>query len=694
MKILKRLIIAIVILAVLFVIAGYAASRYINKELVEKQVTEATGREFKIEGELKPVFSLTPSVRAEKVSMANAPWGGAPKLASIGAFEVKVQLIPLLSKKIVIDKIVIDQADISLEKKGDKWNFDFEKTAEKNEAEKDKPVEAKKPLSFDISGLNITNSKLTVKQDGKPMNLEVKDLKFAPRKSGMGLDFDGTMDGKVLKVNADLPPLADLMAGKAVDTLTAKIQSGDIKVDVDGSVDLTAKKAVIKKLDVTKGDLKVSAVGDANTETQIVNLSTLNIQSGAIKLAGNLTVNAKSKPPYIKGSLSSDSIDLGAGKKSTDGKADDGEANKSGQLFSDDPLPFEAFTAANADLNVKVGSLKSGNLVLTNISTVVRLAGGTLSLAPLNAGISGGSIAGNISLSKASTRIALKAKNISMEKVLQEFAGMNDFKNGVTDADINLSGSGNSLAKITGSLSGSSKVSVGKAVYSGEILKGQATQLALLLTGGGQSKQVEINCILADINWSGGVGNFTKVGADTQYANITSTGNLRLPSGTLNLQLDPVSKLPKLNNLAIPVGVGGTIKNPKVAVLGSKVVEKVTSNLVGQLLAPKEDGKKKGIKVGSLFGVDKKAVIASPCGAAPATIQTETPATVPTETPATTTPAQQPAQPTDATQGTTAEPAPVAAEPQQPLTKEEKKAQKKQQQMEAIGGALKQFGIQ
>jgi len=412
-----------------------------------------------------------------------------------------------------------------------------------------------------------------------------------------------------------------------------------------------------------------------NIDTKIINLSSVSFVKGNLKFNGSVSVDASGKKPHIRGSLVGDSVVLPA---KAGAKSGDASSSKGGAMFSDEPLPFDAFDLVNADLGLKIGHLKSGNIVLDNINATVKLSNGVLALIPLNAAFAGGQISSNITLSKASTRINLKGANLSMEKILAQIAGFDDFKNGVTNADIALSGSGDSLAKIAGSLSGSTHVSMGAATYSGEILKGRAAQFSQLLYGDSGSRTLVINCVLTDINWVNGAGTFQKLGVDTKYANINGSGNIRLASETLNLVLTPVSKLPKLNNLAIPIGVSGTFGNPQIS--EKKIIENVAQtvgqNVLKDFLAAKQSGDKFKFNLKKAAGIDKNATIASPCGAAPVTVPAAAEKAVPTT---------EVAPAAEAAPQVQQQPAPTM-EPERPLTKKEKKAQK-------INDALKQFGF-
>ena len=56
----------------------------IDKSFIEKQVSDATKREFKISGEISPDFGLIPSVTITQLSLANAEWASKKPLANIG----------------------------------------------------------------------------------------------------------------------------------------------------------------------------------------------------------------------------------------------------------------------------------------------------------------------------------------------------------------------------------------------------------------------------------------------------------------------------------------------------------------------------------------------------------------------------------------------------------------------------------
>lgn len=564
MKILKKILIAIVALVVIIIIAAFIGSQFISKSLIENQLSQATGRKLTIQGDLKPVISLSPSIRAESVSFANASWGSRPELAKVGKFDIQMQLIPLLTGKIIVKKFELDSADILLEKKGDVWNFSLEdaKAAKEQKEKQDAQQPKTKSMQFDVSSMSITNSILTIKQGGAPTVITVKSLKFAPHDDKMRLEFDGNANGKALKLSVDTPPIIQLVG---------------------------AKKFV---------------------------LGNINFESGNIKLAGEGTIDTGGAKPHIKGNFKTDTLDLNQAKPAT--KADGTKAPEptpatgGGNSFSNEPLPFDAFDALNADVKITIGTLKSGNLVVQNISAPLKINNGLLTISPLTAEFAGGKINSSISASKSGAGVKLKGDNLLMEKILSGVANVNDFSNGPTTADIDLSGSGNTVAKLVNSLNGHSNIYMKQGEYKGRIPTGSVAELSKLLTGGGTLNTTPINCLLTNINWSNGNGEVQSMAVDSQYAYILGEGSIKLSSEKLDLVLTPTAKTTGLMTFAIPVAVKGSFSNPSFFPDPKGTLHTITNNLTLGYIGGKNSGNSFiGNTLESMIG-DKEAST-SPC---------------------------------------------------------------------------------
>jgi uncharacterized protein involved in outer membrane biogenesis len=84
---------------------------------LERAVTEATGRELRIEGDLRPVWSwVHPRFRAEKVSFANPDWASVPKMLAADAVEISISLLPLLDGRVVLPQVHLLGAELHLQR--------------------------------------------------------------------------------------------------------------------------------------------------------------------------------------------------------------------------------------------------------------------------------------------------------------------------------------------------------------------------------------------------------------------------------------------------------------------------------------------------------------------------------------------------------------------------------------------------
>ncbi len=129
----KRLFKTISILGVLLIAVAVAAVAVLSsldfndyKGVIAEEAKKATGRDLKISGDLKLNISLTPSLYVDGVTFANAPWGSRPDMVILKRLEAEVALLPLLSSKVDVKRVVLIGLDLLAEtdKQGrGNWQF-------------------------------------------------------------------------------------------------------------------------------------------------------------------------------------------------------------------------------------------------------------------------------------------------------------------------------------------------------------------------------------------------------------------------------------------------------------------------------------------------------------------------------------------------------------------------------------------
>ena len=119
MRVLKWVLGGIVVLLVAVVVAAVAIVKSLDlnqyRELIAERIEATTGRKVVIGGPIDLELSFSPALALSDVSLANAAWSKDPQMVAVKRFEAKVALMPLLSKQVQVERIVLSGADIRLE---------------------------------------------------------------------------------------------------------------------------------------------------------------------------------------------------------------------------------------------------------------------------------------------------------------------------------------------------------------------------------------------------------------------------------------------------------------------------------------------------------------------------------------------------------------------------------------------------
>ena len=114
------------------------------KDYIARKVSEKTGRELTIEGNLDLSISFSPSIMADNVTFENAAWGSRPEMLKLGHVEAKVALFPMLGGNIEIERLILEDMDMLVETNEagvGNWVFgDQKKTGEADDEVGDLPV--------------------------------------------------------------------------------------------------------------------------------------------------------------------------------------------------------------------------------------------------------------------------------------------------------------------------------------------------------------------------------------------------------------------------------------------------------------------------------------------------------------------------------------------------------------------------
>lgn len=170
---LKWVLFLLIALPIAAIVAVYAtlASRDFNelRQIAEREVRGATGRDLSIEGPIDIALSLTPALELEDIRFANAPGGSAEDMARVQRMEVQIALLPLIGGDIEVKRFVLKDADILLETDADgRPNWVFAKPGDQEDAESQEPAESLEQSQREtrqrlpsLEALHIENSRVT-----------------------------------------------------------------------------------------------------------------------------------------------------------------------------------------------------------------------------------------------------------------------------------------------------------------------------------------------------------------------------------------------------------------------------------------------------------------------------------------------------------------------------------------------------
>jgi uncharacterized protein involved in outer membrane biogenesis len=601
------------------------------KPQIAAEVKKATGRDMAIEGDLRlNLLTFNPGLAVAGVRFANAPWGSRPDMAVIKRFEVKVAILPLLNKTLDVERVVIEGADILVERNAQgQGNYEF-LGAEKPAA----PAKAPDPGKPESSGtslptlavreVTIKDSRLTYKdaKAAQPLVLALSSLSVAAVPGEpMRLDLKGAYNDAPFTVKGTMGDLAQLLQPSKPWPVKVTAEAGGATVAVDGSVaNPTAASGIDIALAVEGKDLSqmsklagspVPPLGPYSLKTKIVGsidkvveLRDLSARMGDSALAGKAAMQIKDRPT-LSATLTSEQINLADFTKGGEvgGKAGSGAPAPAGgtsgapaqgggdkRLFPDEPLPVDALKAADANIDVTVKKLIADKSVAENVHAVVALRNGDLTVSPIEADVAKGKLNGMVQLkaSQATPTLDVKisGKKVDIGQLLTEM-GITDLLYGVVNTDLDLAGSGKSVRQLVASLNGKTNVVMGEGRMKSTAIDTYVGGAATVLTQavfGKKSEYTVINCFVNQFDIKNGLATSKALLFDTEYAQITGAGTVNLGTEQIKYTVDPKPKSVTVNT-AVPVQIGGTLTEPTYRLDPLAAAAKV-GGLIGTVLFP------------------------------------------------------------------------------------------------------------
>jgi uncharacterized protein involved in outer membrane biogenesis len=594
------IVILVPIVAAIAFVATFDADAY-KPRLVEA-VKQATGRDLAIRGKIAVQLALVPTLRVEDLTLSNPPGFSRPEMVSLHRLDLRLALLPLLSRRIEVKELVLTGPDILLETNAagqPNWQFQAQAFAgQPDPSNAPRAGLATAPSEIIVRRIEIDGGRLAYRDNHAATRvLALRKLTLLADTPGAATMLDATADfgGTPIGLKAVGLPLA-AMLGRTAAPLPI-----DLAITVQGAT-ASLLGSVTRLADLPAAELAlVASIPDlaalsALAGTKLPNLFDVALQARiasvpagfalrGMKFAtpqanfdGDVTLTLTPRP-VVHGQLHSAKIDGDALVKALSVPAVStapgavaasppltvAAAPKSEKMFSDKELPLAALLSLDADVTLAVDQWLQGGVSYSQIAGHAVLKDGNLRLDPFAVTVPGGPVQLTLSVDAAQPQppvsLLVHAPALSLQPVLAAFR-LPAYAQGQAELTADLRAAGRSPHAIASSLDGSVALTAENARVDPALLGELLRQKELAKLAGGLTA---LRCLAVRAEAKEGVFDVRTLLIDTAPLRVTGTGTVNLATEALALRLLATARLGGAGLFA-PVDVGGTLPAPTIAV--------------------------------------------------------------------------------------------------------------------------------
>ena len=616
-----------VLLAVLVLIIVFFDWNRIKPPLNAK-VSEELHRPFAINGNLAVVWQREPAeggwrawvpwphVVAEDLSLGNPEWSKQPQMVTLKRVELRISPLALLAQRVVIPRIDLTGPNADLQRLADgraNWTFQFD--PKDPDAEPSSWVVDIGAIGFDKGHVTLDDQSLKTQLDvlidplGKPIPFSdivgekaaktAQDKGAAPQDYAFGIKVKGQYHQQKLNGEGKIGGLLALQDSNRPFPLQAKISIADTRVELAGTLtdplNLGALDLRLKLAGASLGNLyPLTGVTLPDTPPYATDghlIAKLHEPGGALfryeefngkigesDIHGSLAYLAGQPRPKLSGALVSNQLlfaDL-APLIGADSNAKQKARGGDSKQPTDKVLPVEEFKTErwrDMDADVEFTGKRivhSEKLPFNDLYTHLVLTDGVLSLEPLRFGVAGGKLDAQIRLNGRTEPLEgqakLTARGFKLKELFPTFEPMKT-SFGELNGDADITGRGNSVAKLLAISNGNLKMLINDGAISRELMELAGLNVGNYIVGKiFGDKEVKINCAAADFDIKTGLATTRLFVFDTENAIIYIDGTANMATEQLDLAITPESKGWRLISLRSPLYVRGKFIKPDAGV--------------------------------------------------------------------------------------------------------------------------------
>ena len=615
----------VVIIAALLLIPMFVnVQKY--KPMLESKVSEATGRPFSVGNDLH--LSLFPwaGISFSDLRLGNPDGFKEKEFVTVKSFEVRLKLLPLLSKDIQIKRFVLNAPHIVLVKnKNGRTNWEMPQQPSKQppaqKQEKSPAGGLNIPIkALSVGNLAVTNGSLVWIDHTSDTRKEISDLKLnltdVSLERPVKISFSALMDQKPLSLEGTIGPLGQGLKSPSVPVDLSLNALKQVALKIKGAVlnpltspgvdinlelaDFSPRKLVAElgqEFPVKTSDpsalssiaLKAHVKGDAGK----VSLSDGTMTLDQSKLNFSATATEFSRP-NLKFDLALDQIDLDRYLPPPSEQPPSEKTAGQGKS-AEQKIDYAPLRRMILDGKAKVGNLTVSKARIQDILLQIKAKDGIIKLDPMQLkmyqGNADGSVLLNVAGSTPKTDLNLKVDNVQINPLLKDVMAK-DFLEGSTNADLQISMTGDQPDQIKKTLNGKGDLRFTDGAIVGIDLASMARNIGSafgLAQQGEKRPRTDFTELSMPFTVKEGVANTPGTSLKSPFIRITASGTADLVKETLDFRVEPkaVASLKgqgdesQRSGIMVPVLVSGTFASPKFRPdLSSAAKEKIEKQIM------------------------------------------------------------------------------------------------------------------
>ncbi len=638
--------IALLILILLILPVFVDADKF--KPVLEKKVTDMTGRSFSVGGKVNVSFFPFAGLSFSDLHLGNPQGFSEKDFLTVKSFDMRVKLLPLLSRDIQVKRFILEDPRIVLikDKQGRlNWEFsppkDPKRPAEISPAPSGGGLEKGLPIrSLVVGDFSIKNGAVTwidntsgSRNSIEQIEMVLTDLSFD---RPIGVTLSARLDDKPVSLNGTLGPVGQ-DPGKATIPLDMNLKAlSELAVSLKGTVaspaanpraDLTIDVSEFspRNLMAAWGSKQTIATNDPGVLKKVslkagitAASDRVNVTKGSMDIDDSqLTFTARisqfSRPDIsFQAEIDSINIDryLPPAEQSAPAPAPAPPAGKppAGAASGAKKTDYAPLRRLILDGNLKAGEVIAQNTKLSNLNVNITGKDGILRISPLQADLYQGhlDLKAEVNVSQDTPRgaVKLQLKNIQAGPLLRDQT-QKDILEGVTNGSIDIAFRGDEPDLIRKTLNGGGELRFNNGTIKGVDLALMIRSAVAIIRGEAQTieagSRTEFTEMTIPFTISDGIFNTSQTRMQSPFLRVKAAGNANLISESLDFRLEPtVIDAAKgqgdQKGVTVPILVSGSFAEPKFAPDTNAIAQEQIEKQVFENKKVQEFIEKKGLK--------------------------------------------------------------------------------------------------